>query len=267
MKDLITKMAKKYGRYYIFYVLLKWGMLSAIFLYSGNLFSQDATDIIRKMDEKMQGNSNRVEMTMTIVRPKWTREMSMKSWSEGTENSLILVTGPARDKGTAFLKRNEEMWNWQPTIDRVVKLPPSMMMQSWMGSDFTNDDLVKQSSIVNDYVHTLEKDTVIQGYDCFKIKMVPKEEAAVVWGKVVQYVSKQDYLQMLVKFYDEDDFLINTMLMSEIKEMGGRTIPTKMEVIPAENPDQKTMIVYKDIEFDIKIPENFFSMQNMKKIR
>ncbi|HCM76851.1 MAG TPA: outer membrane lipoprotein-sorting protein, partial [Cytophagales bacterium] len=112
-------------------------------------------------------------MKMTIVRPDWKREVTMKGWSLGTEYSLILITGPARDKGQAFLKRDNEMWNWQPSIDRVVKLPPSMMLQSWMGSDFTNDDLVKESSVVNDYTHSLDQDSVIEGKKVYKIVLTP----------------------------------------------------------------------------------------------
>ena len=243
-------------------VLLFLGMMLAL-VSKG----QDATEIIRQMDLKMQGNSSKSEMTMQIVRPGWTREVGIKGWSLGTEYSLILITAPARDKGAAFLKRNEEMWNWQPTIDRVIKLPPSMMMQSWMGSDFTNDDLVKQSSIVIDYEHEIVADTTIQGYSCYKVEMIPKEDAPVVWGRIETYVAKDEYLQLLVKFYDEDDYIVNTMIMSDIKQMGGRLIPAKMEMIPADNPDQKTVIVYKEIEFDLPIKENFFSMQNMKRIK
>ena len=247
---------------------IKTFFLSAMALLSSlSLMGQDATEIIRQMDLKMQGKSSKSSMTMKIVRPGWTREVGIKGWSLGTEYSLILITAPSRDKGAAFLKRNDEMWNWQPTIDRTIKLPPSMMMQSWMGSDFTNDDLVKQSSIVTDYSHNIVSDTTIQGYECYKIEMIPEEDAPVVWGKILTYVSKDEYLQLLVKFYDEDGFLINTMIMSDIKTMGGRVIPAKMEMIPAENPDQMTVIVYEEMEFDIGLKETFFSMQNMKRIK
>jgi len=215
----------------------------------------------------MQGNSSRSEMVMKIVRPDWSREVTMKGWALGREYSLILITAPARDKGTAFLKRDKEIWNWQPSIDRVIKLPPSMMMQSWMGSDFTNDDLVKESSAVNDYAHTLMGDTVVGDRDCYKIEMIPKEEAAVVWGRVEAYISKEDYLQMLFKYYDEDEILVNTMYMSEIKEIGGRIIPTVLEMVPAEDPGHKTLIIYRNIEFEIPIKDDFFSIQNTKRVR
>ncbi|MAE84642.1 MAG: outer membrane lipoprotein-sorting protein [Flammeovirgaceae bacterium] len=229
--------------------------------------AQTAREIIDKADKRMQGESNTAEMQMKIVRPTWTREISMKSWAMGTEYSLVLITAPARDKGAAFLKREKELWNWQPTIDRVIKMPPSMMMQSWMGSDFTNDDLVKESSIVQDYDHEILKDTTIGEYKAWKILMTPKEEAAVVWGKIEAYIDQGDYLQLLFKYYDEDDYLINTMVLSEMKEMGGRVVPSRLEMIPAENPDQKTVIIYNSLEFDTGIKPDFFSIQNMKRVR
>jgi outer membrane lipoprotein-sorting protein len=236
-------------------------------LYVSTTFGQTAREIIDKADKKMQGNSSKSEMTMRIVRPDWTREIGIKGWAIGTEYSMMLITSPARDKGSATLKRENEIWNWQPSIDRVIKLPPSMMLQSWMGSDFTNDDLVKESSIVRDYTHTIDGDTTINGRDAWKIILIPHEDAAVVWGRIEAYISKADYLQLLIRYYDEDDFLINTMVLSDIKEIGGRVIPTHLEMIPAENPDQKTEIIYKAMEFDIDLKPSFFSIQNMKRIR
>lgn len=230
-------------------------------------FGQTAKEIIQKADDKMQGNSNKSEMRMTIVRPDWQREVTMKGWALGRKYSLILITAPARDKGSAFLKRDKEMWNWQPSIDRVIKLPPSMMLQSWMGSDFTNDDLVKESSIVNDYTHSLGADTVINKLDCFKVVLIPKPEAPVVWGKIIVYIDKTEYNQHLVYYYDEDNFLINTMVLSDIKTMGGRIIPTRLEMIPADEPQNKTVIEYFKMEFDLDLPQSFFSLQSMKRVR
>lgn len=229
--------------------------------------AQTAKEIIQKADDKMQGQSNRSEMKMTIVRPTWKREITMKGWSLGREYSLILITAPARDKGSAFLKRDNEMWNWQPSIDRVIKLPPSMMLQSWMGSDFTNDDLVKESSIVHDYDHELGQDTVINNLNCYKVILVPHEDAAVVWGKIIVYIDKEEYNQQLIYYYDEDGFLVNTMVLSDIREMGGRIIPTHMEMIPADEPENRTIIDYITIEFDLDLKESFFSQQNMKRVR
>ena len=238
------------------------------FIMMGSIaWGQTAKEIIKKADDKMQGLSNKSVMKMTIVRPDWKREITMKGWSLGKEYSLILITAPARDKGSAFLKRTNEMWNWQPSIDRVIKLPPSMMLQSWMGSDFTNDDLVKESSIVNDYEHILEGDSIINGMSVYKISMIPKSETAVVWGRVIVYIVKENYIQLLVKYYDEDDFLVNTMTLSNIQTMGGREIPTHMVMTPAEEPNNQTIIDYIEMEFDLDISESFFSLQNMKRVR
>lgn len=228
---------------------------------------QTATEIIEKADDKMQGNSNKSEMKMTIVRPDWKREVTMKAWALGREYSLILITGPARDKGQAFLKRKTEMWNWQPSIDRVVKLPPSMMLQSWMGSDFTNDDLVRESSVVEDYTHALGPDSLIDGQPVYRIILTPKPAAPVVWGRIVAFIDKKEFNQHLVRYYDEDGILVNTLTLSDIRNIGGRILPTRMEMVPSENPRQKTVIEYQNLEFDIGIKEDFFSMQNMKRVR
>lgn len=242
-------------------------ILFILFLNLSTLIAQDAKEIVKKADDKMQGLSNYIEMTIKIVRPTWEREMKMRSWSKGTEYSMIIIDEPAKDKGTVFLKRKKEIWNWIPSIDKSIKLPPSMMMQNWMGTDFTNDDLVKQSSIVNDYEQSIVGDSTIQNLDCYKIEMLPNPDAAVVWGRVVIFIDKIDYLQLRVEYYDEDDYLINLMNFYDIKEMGGRTIPSRMEMIPAETPDKKTIMVYNSIAFDIDIDENYFTTQSMKRVR
>jgi len=228
----------------------------------------DATSIIRKADEKVRGTSTSYgEMTMTIVRPAWSREIGFKSWSKGSDQALILITAPARDKGTVFLKRNREMWNWRPAIDRTIKMPPSMMMQSWMGSDFTNDDLVKESSAVNDYTHKLLGSEKIEGYDCWKLELIPKPNAPVVWGRILSWVEKKEYLQLRTEFYDEDGRLVNTMIGSEVKNIGGKLLPTLLTMTPADEPGHRTEIRYRDLVFDRPLDEKFFTEQNMRRVQ
>lgn len=226
-----------------------------------------AEDIIRKADEKVRGESSKSTITMKIIRPNWTREMTMKAWSKGDELSIILVTAPARDKGIAFLKRDQELWNWQPTINRIIKMPPSMMMQSWMGSDFTNDDLVKESSIIKDYTHQIIGEEEIEGRMSYKIELIPKEEAAVVWGKIISWVDKTDFLQLKSEMYDEDGYLVNTMYGKEVKMIGGKLLPSLLEVVPADEEGHKTLIVYEELSFDIPIEASFFSTKNLKRVR
>lgn len=233
------------------------------------LHAQDmsAKEIIRRADEKTRGLSSQGTMTMTVVRPDWTRTISMKTWSKGREYSLVIITAPARDKGQVFLKLKTEMWNWVPSIDKTIKIPPSMMLQSWMGSDFTNDDLVKQSSIVVDYSHKLLGKEKVREMECYKIELTPLPDAAVVWGKVIMWVTTGGFDQWMAEYYDEDNVLVNVSNSYDIKRMGDRLIPTRMEMAPQHKKGQKTVMHIDDIRFDIKIDEGFFSQQNMKKIR
>jgi outer membrane lipoprotein-sorting protein len=239
-------------------MILAAGMTAAV--------AQDATEIVRQADEKMRGASSYAELTMTIIRPAWTREVSMKSWSLGNEYALIKITAPARDRGTATLKREKEIWNWQPTINRVIKLPPSMMMQSWMGSDFTNDDLIQESSIVTDYEHTLLGTEDIDGRSCYRIELTPKPDAPVVWGQIITWISQDEYLQLRTEFYDEDDYLVNTMYGKDVKMLGGKLLPAVLEMVPADEEGHKTVVEYESLDFGVDLQTPFFSVQNMKRI-
>ena len=241
-------------------------ILVMLFMYSVS-YTQTAIDIVKKADEKRRGLSAKAEMSISIVRPSWQRDMRVKTWSKENDYSLILITEPARDKGTVFLKREKEIWNWVPSIERNIKLPPSMMMQSWMGSDFTNDDLIKESSIINDYDHNLIGESTILDRACYQIELIPKPDAPVVWGKIYSWISKDDYLELKTEMYDEDGYLVNTVQFSEIKDLGGKLLPSVMEFIPEENPGHKTVIKYHHVDYNVSLSEKFFSIKNMKRVR
>lgn len=227
-----------------------------------------AKDIIRKADEKFNGEKTSTSiMSMTIVRPTWERTIEFKNWTSGRDYALTLITAPARDKGQSFLKRENEMWNWNPTISRLIKLPPSMMSQGWMGSDYTNDDILKESSVVNDYNHEIVAEETYEGHLCWKIKMVAKEDAAVLWGHQIRWIDKKDFLFLKSELYDEDGYLVRTELGSKVKHMDGRLIPTLIELIPADEENQKTIIEIKEAQFNTPIKDSFFSQQNMKRVR
>jgi outer membrane lipoprotein-sorting protein len=231
-------------------------------------WAQNAEDIIRKADEKYRGKLTAYsEMAITVVRPKWKRTMKMKSWSKGEDYSLILMTSPAKEKGIVFLKRIKEVWNWVPSIERTIKLPPSVMMQSWMGTDFTNDDLVKESSTINDYTHSILPDSTILDRKCWKIQLIPKPEAPVVWGRVILYIDQVDFIQLRGEFYDEDGYLINLMKADEIKELGGQLVASRWEMIPVEKKGHKTIMEFINIQFDAPINDRFFTTYNMKKVQ
>jgi outer membrane lipoprotein-sorting protein len=227
----------------------------------------NATEIVKRADENRRGERLYSEVKMTIVRPAWTREIGVKSWSKGDDYSLTLITSPAKEKGQAFLKRRKDLWNWAPSIGRMIKMSSSIMGQSWMGSDFTNDDMVRESSVVNDYTHQLEKTEKVRSFDCYKIVLTPREEAAVVWGKVVMWISTADFIEVQTEFYDEDLALINTFHGYDVKTYGKRKLASRMEVVPADKPNQKTVMTIEKYDFDIEVDESFFSQQNMKKVK
>jgi len=244
--------------HFIFYILFPF-----FYLFQDNA----AKDIVNRADQKMRGSTMQAEIVIKTIRPTWSREMQCKIWEKGNNLALILIQSPVRDKGISFLKRKKEVWNWHPTLERTIKLPPSMMSQSWMGTDFTNDDLVKESSIVDDYYHKVIGDTLILERSCFIIQMIPKPEAAVVWSKVIVCIDKKDFLELHSRFYDEEGDLINTMNSFDIKMMHDRIIPTRFEMIPAEKKGQKTVMIYKSIQYNRPIEDNFFSVVQMKNLK
>ena len=226
-----------------------------------------AFEIVKRADDNRRGKSSYSEITMTIVRPAWTREIGIKSWTKGTEYSLALITAPAKDKGQAFLKRQKDLWNWQPNIGRMIKMSSSVMGQSWMGSDFTNDDIVRESSTVNDYTHQLETTEKVREFDCYKLILTPDENSAVVWGKVIMWISVTDFVEIKTEFYDEDNELVNTFNSFDVKTYGSRKLASRMEIIPADKPNQKTVMIVGKYDFDLAIEDSFFSQQNMQKVK
>lgn len=241
------------------------GVGTAGILHSAN--AQSASEIIDRMEEVMRGESSYAEMTMTIERPRYTRVVGMKAWALGNDYSLILITSPARDQGTTYLKRENEIWNYVPNINRTIKMPPSMMSQSWMGSDFTNDDLVRESSTKEDYEYSILREESYIGRQSWVLELIPKPDTPIVWGKVQMWVDKEHYIQLKVENYDQQDERVNTIEFSEIGQMDGRIFPAKMILSPADNPDQRTILEYQELEFDIDIDPSFFTQQNMRRVR
>ncbi|MHC1703492.1 MAG: outer membrane lipoprotein-sorting protein [Tenuifilaceae bacterium] len=247
----------------VFHLLLILGI-------SANSFSQptSATDIVKRADDKMRGEKSSYSvMSMKIVRSTWERTISFKSWGKGTELSLVYITGPARDKGQAFLKVNQEMWSWNPQINRTIKLPTSMLSQGWMGSDFTNDDLLNQRSIVVDYNHEIVGEESVSGELCHKISLQPKPDAPVVWGKILMWISKKHDIILKTEYFDEDNYLVKSEIGKDLKDLSGRYMPTTFELIPADEEGNMTVVKIEEIKFNIPIEDSFFSQQNMQRIR
>ncbi len=229
--------------------------------------AQKAYDIVKKAEEHSRGKTSISTMSIQIIRPSWSRTINLKAWTKGNDFSAILIQSPAKEKGIVFLKRAKEVWNWIPSIERTIKMPPSMMNQSWMGTDFTTDDLVKEASILKDYSHEIIGDTTIRGRDGYIIRLIPKEGSAVVWGKVITIIDKKEFLLLNVRYYDEAGQLVNTLECSDIKQLGGRMLPATMTMIPTDKDKHKTVMTYSDILFDKDIPDSFFSVNTISTIK
>lgn len=254
MKTLKTKIKVLVVSTFLFFLVL-------------DAHGQDAREIISRAENNMRGDASYTEMSMQVVRPRYTREVSMRGWSLGNDYSLIYITAPARDQGTAFLKRGNEIWNYQPNIDRTIKMPPSMLSQSWMGSDFSNDDLVNASSLADDYSHELLREEEMDGHLCYVIQLKPHPDNPIVYEKVLYWISKEYYLPVRAENFDEYGDLVNTMHFRDIKKLGGKYMPAIMEVIPADRDNHKTVITTHRADHDIEISRDFFTTQNLTNIR
>jgi outer membrane lipoprotein-sorting protein len=203
---------------------------------------------------------------MAVVSKHWERTLTMQIWTEGMDKTFIYITGPKKDEGIATLRINTEMWNYFPKINKVMKVPPSMMMGSWMGSDFTNDDLVKESSLLEDYNHRLihpENEAI----DKYYIELTPKTETPTVWGKIEITIRKNDYIPLTQVYYDEKGKKMREMIFSNVRKFGNREIPATLEMLPLNKKGQKTVIRYRDIQFDELTDESTFTLRNLQKRR
>lgn len=226
----------------------------------------DAKTLIRKAMEHWRGVTSHSDMTMTIHRPNWERTMSMQAWSEGEKLSLVRVTEPKKDAGNGTLLNDTNMWTYTPKINRIIKVPSSMMAQSWMGSDFSNRDISKSTDIIDQYDHELTAREEIDGHTHYTITSIPHEDAAVVWGKEVLVV-RDDYVLIRQEYWDQDDVLVKTMVAGEIVEMGGRPVARTLRMGEVEEPDEWTEMITNDIAFDIDVPANTFTLSNLRNPR
>ena len=246
-------------------------LLLLVFVFHNICFSQTeltASEVVAKANEKLKGKfSCYLVMNLHIIRPTWQKSIELKSWSKSREYSLSLITAPQNEEGQTFLKRGAEMWSCNPTIKRMIKLPPSMLSQECLGSDFTINDLLNQVSLAKDFSHEMLETEIIQGNTCYVIDLEPKENVAVVWGRVKMWISQRDFIQLKTEFYDEDNQLIKTEVVCKNKRIGGRLIPTEIELVPANKPGSKTVVRIEWIEFNRPIPDEFFSQQNMKNVK
>ena len=226
----------------------------------------DPRELIQQAMDHWRGLSSYSEMSMTIHRPDWERSMSMRGWTRGEKTSLVRVTEPKKDAGNATLIKDNEMWSFAPRVNRVIKVPSSMMGQSWMGSDFSNKDISKSTDIIDQYDHRLLETREQDGHTVYVIESVPHEEAAVVWGREVLYV-RDDHILLEQEFWDQDDILVKVMRATDIRELGGRTVASTLRMGEVETPEEWTEMSVHEIQFDIELDDSLFTLSNLRNPR
>ncbi|WP_396587608.1 outer membrane lipoprotein-sorting protein [Bermanella sp. R86510] len=227
---------------------------------SSQIFAISAEDLIVRMDELYRMESSQASMRMTIETPDWQRTLMMDTWSLGMDYTLVRITSPKKDAGIATLKRDNQMWNYFPKVRRIIKVPPSMMMGSWMGSDFTNDDLVREDSLAEDYrVSLLEEEQE------YMLTLIPEEKTVTVWGKIQIWIDKERLLPTKQTFFDEQSNPVREMHFSNIRKFDDKWIPAKLELTPLTKENHKTIVEYTDLTFNIDLNERFFSLQELKR--
>jgi len=221
-------------------------------------------EIIDKVDRMMRGESSHGVAEMEISTKRWTRSKTIEIWSEGTEKALIRILEPRKEEGVATLKIGTDIWNYLPKISRTIRIPSSMMMASWMGSHFTNDDLVKESRLVEDYDIEITFEGPRDGEEIWEFRLTPVPEAVVVWGGIDFVVRKNDLMPIKADYFDEDNTLKRTVFYSDYRRMGGRLVPAEMKLIPSDEPDEYTQITYTELEFNMEHPPGTFSLSSLR---
>ena len=229
--------------------------------------SADAKEIMDGVDRLMRGDSSYGVAEMSIATRRWKRSKTLEIWSEGTDRALITILEPRKEQGVTTLRVESEMWNYLPKIDRTIRVPTSMMMASWMGSHFTNDDLVKESRLIRDYDVAVSFQGRREDAEVYEFILTPFPDAAVVWGEIEFQVRSKDLMPTWAKYYGEDGELRRTMVFSDFQSMGGRFIPRRMRITPEDKPDEYTEVFYRELRFDIKVPSGTFSLSSLRKRR
>jgi len=226
----------------------------------------DAAAIIKAAMDQWRGTTSHSTMSMTIHRPDWERTMVMEGWTAGEKKSLVRVLEPKKDAGNGTLLIDNNMWTFSPKVNRVIKIPSSMMNQSWMGSDFSNKDIARSADIIDQYHHTLLETQTSEGHKVYVIQSVPKEDAPVVWGKEVLRI-RDDYVLLEHTFFDQDMKPIKRMLTSKVGMMGGRMVAIQERMAKIDTPNEYTEIKVLSAKFDLKVPDSMFTQSNLRNPR
>lgn len=221
--------------------------------------------MLARVDDLHRGQSSQGKMTMKVVRENWSRELKLEFWTQGKANTLVRILEPAKEKGTATLRTEGNIWNYLPKVNQVIKIPSSMMGSSWMGSHFTNDDLVKQSRLAEDYEFVQTFSGERDGASVVEITCTPKAGAAVVWGRVVVRVSREDWLPRSIAYFDEDLNLVRTLTFADFRPLGDHSVPRAVRMVPEEPPEEMTEILYEDLSYNVDLPGDWFSLRQLQR--
>jgi outer membrane lipoprotein-sorting protein len=222
-------------------------------------------DILDHVERLLWGRTVQGEYEMTIKTPRWQRSLGLRVWMERPGRSFVRILSPAKEAGIGSLRIGAEMWNYLPNVERVIRIPPSMMLQPWMGSDFTNDDLVKESSILDDYTHKVLATTTVDGQEAYQVEATPKPQAPVVWGRVLFTVRKRDFMPLRQEFFSERGDLVRVLSFSDVRNVGGRDLPTRWEMRPVAKSGHFTTVILKDAAFDRPVDEGIFTQRNLQR--
>jgi len=236
-------------------------LIYILILISLTLYAQSAKEIMKKVDENSRGESVHMKVTLSITSHSHTRTMKVESFSEGKNRSFVKILYPPKERGITFLSLNNQMWQYIPKIERIIKIPPSMMLQNWMGSDITNDDMVKQSSIIDDYDSKILK----RDGDVVTIELTPKEDASVVWGKIISEIDTKTFTSKKDIFYDEDGEIVREFIYEDVKKFGKYYLAKHWKILPKDKKSNFTEIYVDDAVYDKKIPSKYFSKSALKR--
>jgi hypothetical protein len=214
-------------------------------------------------DDQMRGDRSRAQIEMTIKTPDWTRTLEIESDVEGKKEALSTILSPAKEKGIRTLRIENNMWNYFPKLKRKVAVSSSMLLASWMGSDFTNDDILKASSMSSDYSHTFMPDEKIDGEAMRVINNLAKSESKVMWPRIVTLSSKKDCLPRISRYYDKQNNLKRVLTMSEVKTFNNHKVLTNWKMKPTDDKTKETVILYKSVDFEVKFPANHFTQKSL----
>ena len=224
-----------------------------------------ADELLLGFDDMFRGTSSHGRMRLSVRTERWQRELTMEMWSQGPEKTLVRIVAPAKERGTSTLKVGKDIWNYLPKIDRTIRVPSSMMSGSWMGSHLTNDDLVSESRFVEDFECEISAAAKVESQEHWVIRCVPKPDAPIVWGEVVVTIRRQDELAEKIDYFDERGELVRSMIYDDVADIGGRRIPRRMRILPADKPQEYTEAYYDELEFDVELPASMFSLQSLRR--